>query len=906
MKDARGSVWRKWDLQVHTPDSLINQYGGSDPWARFIEALSKLPPEFKVLGINDYIFLDGYKKVVAAQTAGKLPNIDLILPVIELRLDKFGGSKSNLSRVNYHIIFSNEIAPEIIESQFISALSSEYMLSPQYEALRTTGRWAAVPTRTSLEDLGREIIASVPEQEKVKFGAPLVEGFNNLCVNLASIQKILKRPYFDGKVLTAVGKTEWADIKWNDQSIADKKTIINSADLVLIAAESPEGWRTAQNALADAGVNARLLDCSDAHQYADGVEKDRLENCFTWIKSDPTFEGLRQAVLEYPTRVAITKDKPLEPLLQLKRVFLDFPSETALLRDESSNEFCFRGRHELTLSPYLTCIVGGRGAGKSTLLNLIHEKLEPRSTEFFKTNRLHPAEAAVDRCVRLEGVAETGVIEFLQQNEVEQFASDHKRLTTAVFSRLRKLQGRDVLTEKDVMLEAARLAITEQLSRTRTHHQQSMALGAAERELATQRSMVESLQSDDYKVLSDALGAQAKELQNVRAAKTRMERLSGAITAAVEEWRTSGASITQAESPYEGPTHAVINRVLGALADPVWVEAQESAAAREAVLVSSVDALRTKLEGFLKARGLSEENLSDVGRANERMAHLEDAIGTLRAGITVLESDIVAFRSQRAVAENYRSAVEALLVPINTDLRGQGAEVKPIELRYVFDMDAFRRAMIQRVADAIGQIEGRAPRPDYVEMKLEGVDFTALGDRASTVDLVTDEIGVYGRTIREFLNEGINFEILKLESEFAQLDLQTFGRIDVLYDGKPVETSSFGQRCTAVIVVLLLLGNMPIVIDEPEAHLDSSLIAKYLVNLIKAKKQHRQIVFATHNANFVINGDADVVHCLSMDDEKVTRIVSTTIEDLANRELLLALEGGEFAFQQRERRYGID
>ena len=214
--------------------------------------------------------------------------------------------------------------------------------------------------------------------------------------------------------------------------------------------------------------------------------------------------------------------------------------------------------------------------------------------------------------------------------------------------------------------------------------------------------------------------------------------------------------------------------------------------------------------------------------------------------------------------------------------------------------------MIQRVADAIGQIEGRAPRPDYVEMKLKGVDFTALGDRPSTVDLVTDEIGVYGRTIREFLNEGINFEILKLESEFAQLDLQTFGRIDVLYDGKPVETSSFGQRCTAVIVVLLLLGNMPIVIDEPEAHLDSSLIAKYLVNLIKAKKQHRQIVFATHNANFVINGDADVVHCLSMDDEKVTRIVSTTIEDLANRELLLALEGGEFAFQQRERRYGID
>ena len=114
MSDPRGTIWRKWDLHIHTPDSLIHSYGGADVWDKFIDALSKLPPEFKVLGINDYIFLDGYKKVVAAKAAGKLPNIELLLPVIELRLDKFGGSKSGLSRVNYHIIFSNEIAPETI------------------------------------------------------------------------------------------------------------------------------------------------------------------------------------------------------------------------------------------------------------------------------------------------------------------------------------------------------------------------------------------------------------------------------------------------------------------------------------------------------------------------------------------------------------------------------------------------------------------------------------------------------------------------------------------------------------------------------------------------------------------------------------------------------------------------
>ncbi len=138
------------------------------------------------------------------------------------------------------------------------------------------------------------------------------------------------------------------------------------------------------------------------------------------------------------------------------------------------------------------------------------------------------------------------------------------------------------------------------------------------------------------------------------------------------------------------------------------------------------------------------------------------------------------------------------------------------------------------------------------------------------------------------------------------LDVKKIWQIHVLYDDKPVENSSFGQRCTAVIVVLLLLGNTPIVIDEPEAHLDSSLIAKYLVDLVKSRKMHRQIIFATHNANFVINGDAELVHCLSMNDTKVTSIVSTTIENLEHRDLLLALEGGEEAFHQREKRYGID
>ena len=239
MNDPKGSVWRKWDLHIHTPDSLVQHYGGVAAWAKFIEALSKLPPEIKVLGISDYIFLDGYRKLLAAKNAGHLPNIDLLLPVIELRLDKFGGSEGGLSRLNYHVIFSNEVCADVIESQFLNALCSKYVLTPECDSLRISGKWAAVPTRKSLEDLGNLIIDSAPAEKRSQFPAALLTGFNNLCINLNSVQEVLGSPYFSGKTLTAVGKNEWANIKWNDQAIADKKTIINTADFVFVSAASP-------------------------------------------------------------------------------------------------------------------------------------------------------------------------------------------------------------------------------------------------------------------------------------------------------------------------------------------------------------------------------------------------------------------------------------------------------------------------------------------------------------------------------------------------------------------------------------------------------------------------------------------------------------------------------------------
>ena len=90
---SAGSIIRKWDLHVHTPESYENQFGFSgrndreayknNIWEKYIDELEKVK-DVSVVGITDYFSIDGYKKVIAYQKNGRLQNFDLILPNIEL------------------------------------------------------------------------------------------------------------------------------------------------------------------------------------------------------------------------------------------------------------------------------------------------------------------------------------------------------------------------------------------------------------------------------------------------------------------------------------------------------------------------------------------------------------------------------------------------------------------------------------------------------------------------------------------------------------------------------------------------------------------------------------------------------------------------------------------------------
>lgn len=116
---------------------------------------------------------------------------------------------------------------------------------------------------------------------------------------------------------------------------------------------------------------------------------------------------------------------------------------------------------------------------------------------------------------------------------------------------------------------------------------------------------------------------------------------------------------------------------------------------------------------------------------------------------------------------------------------------------------------------------------------------------------------------------------------------------------------SMGQKCTAILSIILVERNTPLIIDQPEDDLDNAFVFTNVVQTLRREKERRQFIVATHNANIPVSGDAELIllmkanaqqgwveQCGSIDDPQMRRPVENI------------LEGGREAFRLRQAKYG--
>lgn len=345
---------------MHSPSSYVQHYGADDAstWERFLTDLESLPREVRVVGINDYMEVDGYKRVLAARERGRLSNLDLMLPVVEFRLARFAGS-DQWKRVNLHVIFSDHVDPEVIETEFLSSINSSY-------TLEDGNVWSGPPLRDRLEDLGRRIKECAPPGSS--FPSDLLTGFSNFNVEPTDIRGLLDRSdALMGRYVTAIGLAEWDQLRWTG-SAAEKRSIVNSADFVLTAGRSEGDFLRARSKLSENTVQSRLLHSSDAHDFSSSANPNRIGQSMTWIKAVPSFDGLLLARHEYEQRVFVGAE-PNE-LRSVRESPTKYVAKVAFSRSAGSGAPWFDGS-EVVLNAGLVAVIGNKGSGKSALTDAI-------------------------------------------------------------------------------------------------------------------------------------------------------------------------------------------------------------------------------------------------------------------------------------------------------------------------------------------------------------------------------------------------------------------------------------------------------------------------------------------------------------------------------------------------------
>ena len=166
-----------------------------------------------------------------------------------------------------------------------------------------------------------------------------------------------------------------------------------------------------------------------------------------------------------------------------------------------------------------------------------------------------------------------------------------------------------------------------------------------------------------------------------------------------------------------------------------------------------------------------------------------------------------------------------------------------------------------------------------------------------------------GKMVAEALSKLQRSKLMKLESLALGHHVNIYLNVahaEAPAEFRPLEKLSTGQQCTAILHMLLIENDDPLLMDQPEDNLDNAFIAERIVSELRTTKMTRQFIFATHNANIPVFGDAEWIGVFSsQQNQGILGLESQgSIDVPAIRDnVACILEGGKEAFIQRKEKY---
>ena len=147
--------------------------------------------------------------------------------------------------------------------------------------------------------------------------------------------------------------------------------------------------------------------------------------------------------------------------------------------------------------------------------------------------------------------------------------------------------------------------------------------------------------------------------------------------------------------------------------------------------------------------------------------------------------------------------------------------------------------------------------------------------------------------------------------ELQTMRLEDLPRIEIQEQGatqrRPFDHLSAGQQRSVLLSLLLCAERFePLVLDQPEDHLDAQYIASAVVRHLDRAKERRQVILATHSANLTVLGDAELVVPLCAEGRHGEPKDPGAVDRPETRARVCdLLEGGIDAYRRRGERYGL-
>ena len=928
---SRGSEWRRWDLHVHTPGTNKNdQYEGTtieERWDGFYRSIldyvgdgSDKVKSIVSIGITDYLSIENYKKVIAEK---RLPGtIKLVIPNVELRMTPMSRNEG----INIHFLF-NPVVVDELEDRFFSKLSFEYNGRP-YSA-----------TKAQLISLGKALDSSLAEDAAYLKGVgqfiPSVDSLKKLFSNDPELREntiiIVSNGSNDGVTGAA---NNFSHIEANPSDFdATRQSIYQFVDAIFSGNPSDISYFLGEKSDSPDEVIRKcgsLKPCfhgCDAHTNAKLFEPDNQRYC--WIKSDPSFNGLKQVLYEPKDRVRISPLMPEEKSNYhvIDRIVIDDP-------DFSPEPIQFNDK--------LSCIIGGKSTGKSILLhnlaltidkNQVEEKTEKSKT---KTRVL----TKVKVFWKDGEVNETGVqndshkIVYIPQTYLNQL-SDENEEKTEIDSIIEEiiLQNDNARISHEQMLKEIREYKPSLDKRIYDAVQINEEIQSIKKEMAEigSRAGIEK-QLDGLKkqkeIESKELSISEEDISKYDTAVSELTKLNVQLQT-IENDISIVDSIVSVVIPVE-TDKAMSDDVRKDISDAVSMIKEKADELWKEYKLKIIQKYQTKREKTVTDMRNSEivvDELKEQVESNEAIAELSKRIQEEEQRLLIFRdydrkidekseelneiiSDLVqTFKRYDDIQERYAASVNGEGSSLN-----EGSELT-FSVLIPFRTEAFCQRIKQLFDNRV--LKSKKDIINVEDFNIDQFDETALE-----------------KLIKACLNQTIPFSKSFTPESALRSILDNW--YNVTYNVKMgddlIDEMSPGKKALVLLKLLISLAESksPILIDQPEDDLDNKSISDDLITFIKKKKIERQIIVVTHNANVVVSGDAEQVIVANQqgnttpnnkfrfeyrtgsieDDLPVYDDSGTIIHGILNAQgiqqhICDILEGGEKAFAKRKNKYNI-